>query len=293
MNRQIFTRFILTPLISFLIAAPSETVFAQKRFPVHNTELDTHKLNDPDDFDVKLFRSINNRRTDMLNKTLKVTDKSVLPAAFVLPAGMIIYGRAADKPFEENTGVLLALSEVTNFVLTFGLKNVVRRERPYKTLDNVHHRNLSIADEYSFPSNHTGTAFSIATTFALRYTKYPQLYVPMYFWGLVVGYGRIYWGMHYPSDVLGGALLGSLSAITIYSLRAEIIKAKNKLLGENDNQDHIGHDSRTTGLIVSASILATILNEFIWENTGCSNFIFHPAAKNSTVGLSCRLNLKL
>jgi membrane-associated phospholipid phosphatase len=217
---------------------------------------------DPDNPDVKLFRSVNNCRTKFFDNTLPYTDKSVFAAAIILPSAMFIYGRAADKSYEENTAVLLALSEATNLLLNLGIKNIVKRPRPYQSLSHVYYKNVSIKDEYSFPSSHTSTSFSIAATFALRYSKYPQIYVPMYLWGLVVGYGRMYFGMHYPSDVLGGAVLGSLSAIAVYSLRSEIIKAKNKVFGEENRPDANQLNSKTAGIIGTAYVLSFITYEF-------------------------------
>ncbi len=240
---------------------------------------------DPDNPDVKLFRSVNNYRTKFLDNTLPYTDKSVFAAAIILPAAMFIYGRAADKPYDENTAVLLALSEATDILLNLGIKNIVKRPRPYQSLSNVYHKNVSIKDEYSFPSSHTSTSFSIATTFALRYSKYPQIYVPMYLWGLVVGYGRMYFGMHYPSDILGGAVLGSLSAIGIYSLRSEIIKAKNKVFGEENKPDANQLNSKTAGIIGTAYVLSLITGE-LFNESGKFNAEFLPFTNQGASGIN-------
>ncbi len=59
----------------------------------------------------------------------------------------------------------------------------------------------------SFPSGHTTLAFATATTIALQYRKW-YVVVPAYLWAGSVGYSRMYLGKHYPSDVLGGAIVG-------------------------------------------------------------------------------------
>jgi membrane-associated phospholipid phosphatase len=240
---------------------------------------------DPDNPDVKLFRSVNNYRTKFLDNTLPYTDKSVFAAAIILPPAMFIYGRAADKPYEENTAVLLALSEATDILLNLGIKNIVKRPRPFQTLKNVYHKNVSIKDEYSFPSSHTSTSFSIATTFALRYSKYPQIYVPMYVWGFVVGYGRMYFGMHYPTDVLGGAVLGSLSATAVYSLRSEIIKAKNKAFGEENRPDANQLNSKTAGIMGTAFVLSFITDE-LFNKSGKFYAEFLPFTNQGVSGIN-------
>jgi membrane-associated phospholipid phosphatase len=266
--------------ISLLTALP---IFSQ------DTSLINLK-NSSENTDVKIFRCINNNRTDFLDKSLTITDKSVLPAAIILPAAMIIYGRANDKPYEENSGLLLALSEAVNFGLTFGIKNIVKRERPYETLGNVNYKNVSVKDKYSFPSNHTSTAFTIATTFALRYSGYPQIYVPMYLWGTIAGYGRIYWGMHYPSDVLGGAIIGSLSAITVYSFRSEIIKAKNNLLGEKNRPDYNELNSKTISVIFAGGIITSIFNEFALHSINNIQMQVQPFTKDGSQGLGFKIS---
>ncbi len=247
--------------------------------------------NDPDNIDIRIFRSVNNKRTDFLDKSLTITDKSVLPAALILPTAMFIYGRAKEKSYEENTGILLALTEAANIALTVGIKYITKRERPFKTLSNVYHKNVSIKDEYSFPSNHTGTAFSIASTFALRYPKYPHIYLPMYLWGLITGYGRVYFGMHYPSDVLGGAVLGSLSAITIYSLRSGIIKTKNKLFNEENRPDANESNIRTAGWVSAIGFLTVSAFEYFFTSSSKSRIKISPSL--DIINTCFRFNLSI
>lgn len=50
----------------------------------------------------------------------------------------------------------------------------------------------------------------------------------------MVGYGRIYFGLHYPSDVLGGALVGAGSSLLVYKYKDEILPIAYKLLGKKE-----------------------------------------------------------
>jgi undecaprenyl-diphosphatase len=89
------------------------------------------------------------------------------------------------------------------------IKQAVKRDRPCEILDGVEGR-VTPADQFSFPSGHTAAAFLVAT---LLGNAYPYLFPVACAWALAVGFSRIYLGVHYPSDVVAGMLLGVLSAM--------------------------------------------------------------------------------
>lgn len=186
-----------------------------------------------ENLDVKIFRSINSNRSPFKDKFFSITDKTVFPSAIITPITLFVISRANKNSYDENSSVLLGVSEVTSLGLTLGIKNIVKRKRPFVSLDNVYSfEKNSPTDAYSFPSSHASTVFSMATALTLRYYNKPLLITGMYTYALLVSYGRIYLGVHYPSDVLAGAVVGAGSSILIYSLRKEILKAKSNLFGE-------------------------------------------------------------
>ena len=130
----------------------------------------------------------------------------------------------------------------------------------------------------------------MATMFALRYPKYPQVYAPMYLWALMVAYGRPYFGLHYPSDLLGGALIGSGSSILIYSLRKELFNFKNQVLGEEKNDDGSINGGVVTFFGASLA-LSSILDNFVFRQGQEKKFFISPWMDSKRGGLNVKWKL--
>jgi membrane-associated phospholipid phosphatase len=215
---------------------------------------------DPDNIDAKIFRAINNSQCGFLNTAIPVFDKSILFTSTLVPVTLFAVSKAKDNYYDENSSVLLVLSEGLSAGVTFGMKNLFRRDRPYTLLSNVHYnKNNFLTDRYSFPSGHTSMSFAMATSLTLRYPDKPILITGLYLYSTVVSLGRIYLGVHYPSDVLAGMLIGSGSAAVIYSFRKEIIKGKNNLFNEKGRED-VNSKMVTSSVILTSFIATDILN---------------------------------
>ena len=186
--------------------------------------------NDPSNLDVRLFRQINNGQSSFKTSLIGITDNSVAPITILAPISLITYGPATDgnEPFE--SGVLLGVSDVLSYSVCLALKAGVKREPPDIALSNVEAHHLDGADPYSFPSGHTTGAFALATMLSLRYPK-PGVYIPAFVWAGLVGYGRVYFGLHYPTDVMGGALIGAVSSFLVYEYQAKLLPHAYKIIG--------------------------------------------------------------
>lgn len=110
--------------------------------------------------------------------------------------------------FDIKLGVTLTISMIVQVILQQTIKRIFTRKRPYEQhieITNV----INPPDRFSFPSGHTTAAF---TTVFVFYYFFPQLFIPSLIVAIMIGFSRIYLGLHYPSDVIAGIGLGFVCA---------------------------------------------------------------------------------
>jgi len=97
-------------------------------------------------------------------------------------------------------------------VARLGVAEIIRffynRPRPFETLEGARQL-IEHSGGGSFPSGHASLSFAVA---AAVYFYYPKTSILFFFAALSIGVGRVAAGLHWPSDILGGAAVGILSA---------------------------------------------------------------------------------
>ena len=128
------------------------------------------------------------------------------------------------KKSTRKTGVLSLLSLLITFlIVNVCMKNGFARIRPYETLTDL----LLLIEkqsDFSFPSGHSASSFASAV---VLFKRLPKRYgIPILILAVLIAFSRIYMGVHYPTDILAGILIGSIVALLIVYVNKRIEKKK-------------------------------------------------------------------
>lgn len=160
--------------------------------------------------DIDLLRGINKNRNEKLDPFFTLLSKTVIPISVASPPSALIIGLIrSDTTFSLYGATAIVAVGLTGFSV-YSLKAIIKRPRPYQMYPDLQNTETA-SNPYSFPSGSTALAFGSATSL---YLVYPHWYVaiPAFTWAGLVGYARMHQGIHYPTDVLAGAIVGIGSA---------------------------------------------------------------------------------
>lgn len=159
--------------------------------------------------DRRLYGQIHGRwQRPWLDRPMELsTEAGDAKLGIALCAGVGLFGGEKAR----RSAKLAVTADALSAGITYGLKLAVNRRRP---------EGETVRSNSSFPSGHATGAFALATVFS---HQYPRITAPAFLAAAAVGLSRIYLGRHYPSDVLGGALVGFGTARLVIHFKGQVL----------------------------------------------------------------------
>jgi membrane-associated phospholipid phosphatase len=179
--------------------------------------------------DIDLLKAIHNPEPVPSDGFFRFVSDANIYVITGTPVTMAIVGLASHDNEVLRNAAVMAAGTAVSYGIALGLKYTVKRDRPFVTYpedfsDKTGH---DYSDSYSFPSGHSTTAFATATALTIEYPKW-YVIVPSYAYAGTVAYSRMHLGVHYPSDVLAGALIGSGCAWLSHIVNKKLNGKSNK-----------------------------------------------------------------
>jgi undecaprenyl-diphosphatase len=158
-----------------------------------------------------------------ITTTLQFISDSITFVSFGVPLVMLIWGeRGTSKKKSRLSFLYVGLSIGAAGLVSYLIKKTTSIPRPYEIDARI--TQWSVGGGYSFPSGHTTEAFASAIAIIFLYRD-PRLGTPMLLWATTVAFSRIYLGVHYPFDILGGVLI----ALTVTFFMRSLFQQKTEI----------------------------------------------------------------
>ncbi|MFI6603521.1 phosphatase PAP2 family protein [Nonomuraea sp. NPDC050536] len=170
--------------------------------------------------DQAVFDAVADSRTPSLDRFFVCVSRSVDYSRLWLmtAAGAALAGGRRGR---QAAGLGVLAVGLASAVTNAGLKPLAGRRRPTRSGHRavLGSRRVRRPVSASFPSGHTASAFAFASTMG---ETVPWTWIPLHAAAAAVGYARVHTGVHYPSDVAAGALIGALCGWTVRRVAARV-----------------------------------------------------------------------
>lgn len=213
------SQYLLTKIRFLLLLLIVITIFLALLFTVRSTQVTSE--------DLKFSQSIFSHRSNILTGALLFV--TTLGNQLAIALGMLVLALLILRK-KWKTILLFGGALLISTILFYLLKNLVGRPRP----DLIYQ--LITETSFSFPSGHTTTAFTLYPIIALIFgqmTKNRKVQIGIFLFAILlaslVGISRVYLGVHYVTDVVGGMLIG-LGTTILFSLANDYIKPNKSLI---------------------------------------------------------------
>lgn len=164
--------------------------------------------------DIRWLDRLNGPVRPRIDGIWQLMSNSMGPVGFAAPVAVFAAGVARHDKDLRIKSYTIGASFVLSTAITTITKVSVRRPRPYVTYpDRIFKKGKG--GSFSFPSGHTTAAFATATSLSLAFPKW-YVIAPSFAYAGAVAYSRMYLGVHYPSDVLGGIVVGVGTSLLVF-----------------------------------------------------------------------------
>lgn len=163
-------------------------------------------------FDCRILHKVNRYFDSKLLNLFFRTVTNLGGAKFTIAAALFLLTLSSRD--SRMTAYASALALALSHIPVHFVKKLFPRKRPYLMVEKTKYLEDSLQD-HSFPSGHTTAIFSVLTPYVLSIPYLAIVLIPL---GICVGISRIYLGLHYPSDVIAGGILGTAAGIFCFCL---------------------------------------------------------------------------
>ena len=174
------------------------------------------------DIDQAILIAINNWNSGLCDEIMWLLTGKIIWFPFYFFLFILAYRKMPKKSFILFTVMGFATIGFADFTANYGIKKTVQRYRPSHHLELGQNLKLYTFEDgnqyrggkYGFISGHATNSFVIAVFFGLFLKRhYRYIFGILLFWALLICYTRLYLGVHYPSDIIGGMIYGSTIAV--------------------------------------------------------------------------------
>lgn len=190
MYRKRFFLFLLFPLLSLALTAQN--------------------------LDIRWLDRINGPVNPHADRPWQFISDITTPVSIGAPLTVLAFGIARHDKDLRIKSYEIGASFLLSTAITTAIKVSVHRPRPFVSYPDIITKK-GRGGSLSFPSGHTTVAFATATSLSLAFPKW-YVIAPSFAYAGAVAYSRMYLGMHYPSDVLGGIVVGVGASILSFQV---------------------------------------------------------------------------